>query len=119
MTVRLIVAFAFLLGVGGFGLAGSLAGLEIVDAVNAKLPKEEKFAPLGWYFAKTQRLNREYRRLYPSGRLLWRQGICSAAMLLCLLVAAGLMDGVGTALFLGVPGGLILWFTFFRKVGAS
>jgi hypothetical protein len=56
MTLRGVAVFALLLCMGGLGLAGSLAGAEIVEAVNAKLPEDEQFEPLGWYFAKTRRL---------------------------------------------------------------
>ena len=112
ITVKSVVEFVLILWVGGLGLAGSVTGLQMVDEVNAKLPTKEQFNGLGWYPAKTQRLHREYRRLFPSGRLLWRQGILAVAALLCVLVIVGLMEGVVPVVFLGGAGGLILWFTF-------
>jgi hypothetical protein len=51
------------------GLLSTFAGYEMMDKVNAKLPKEDQFDPLGWYWSTTRRLHREYKRLYPSGRL--------------------------------------------------
>lgn len=112
ITVKSVVEFVLILCMGGLGLAGSLTALQMVDEVNAKLPTNEQFNGLGWYAAKTQRLHREYRRLFPSGRLLWRQRILTVAALICLLVVAGLMQGLGSVVFLGGAGGLILWFTF-------
>ena len=116
MTVRLTVAFVFLLCVSGFGLAASINYIAIVTAVNAKLPTADQFGELGWGPIKTLRLHREYRRLYPDGRLVMRGGILSLAMLLSLVVAATLF-GFG---FLGIAcvggvGVLSLWFFYFRQ----
>jgi len=42
---------------------------QIVDAVNQRLPQDQQFDPLWWYWPKTRRLMKEYRRLYPEGAL--------------------------------------------------
>jgi len=47
-----------------------MVSFETTDEVNKKLTVEKQFDPLGWYFAKTQRLHSDYRRLYPNGGLL-------------------------------------------------
>lgn len=47
----------------------TITGLQMVQAVNAKLPVNERFAELGCYLSKTQRFFREYRRIYPAGTL--------------------------------------------------
>jgi hypothetical protein len=54
------------------GILSTFTGYEIMDKVNTKLPKEDQFDPLGWYWSKRSRLHREYKRLYPSGRLFLR-----------------------------------------------
>ena len=116
MNVRLAIAFVLLLCVGGLGMAAAITTFAIVDAVNAKLPTSEQFDHLGWWLPKTLRLHREYRRLYPDGSLLRREGVLAGIMLVCVVLAATLI-GFG---FLGVAwiggiGALLLWFVYFRK----
>ena len=115
MTLRMAAALVLLLCVGGFGLAATITGFAMVDAVNAKLPEDERFQPLGWYLTKTLRLHREYRRLYPVGTLLRRQGLLGAAMLICLVLAMSLVGfGVPGVVFVGGAGAFSLWLMYFR-----
>ena len=95
MTLRL--AFTLMLGlcVGAFGLVSTINQFAIVEAVNAKLPADEQFNPLWWGPSKSSRLRREYRRLYPEGKLLRRQNVLAAGMFVCTLLAW-----------------LVLWFPF-------
>jgi hypothetical protein len=65
----------------------ALANAEMVDKVNQGIGREE-FAALGWYFSKYQRLHREYKRLYPSGRLLFRVRAFTAFAVGCLVICA-------------------------------
>ena len=114
--MRLAVAFVLLLCVGGFGLGAAVNAFAIVDAVNAKLPTSDQFGQLGWYLTKTLRLHREYRRLYPDGDLVRRQGLLGVGMLICTVLAMGFI-GFG---FLGIAwvggiGALSLWFVYFRR----
>ena len=88
MKTRVIFAVAALACVSVCGLVASLTIFEMVDKVNDMLPKGEQFAPLGWYFSKYQRLNREYKRLYPAGRLLLRVRVLTVLMFACLLICA-------------------------------
>lgn len=85
---KLIAAAVLLVCVSGLGLSASITQFAMVDAVNEKLPESEQFNHLGWYFTKTARLRREYRRLYPTGNLLRRQRILFLVALVCLIVAA-------------------------------
>lgn len=87
MTARVISGVVALACVPTCGLSAMVALLEMVDKVNDKLPKEEQFDALGWYLAKRYRLNREYRRLYPDGRLLSKARTLEALMIACLLIA--------------------------------
>lgn len=115
MNWRIAIAFALLLCVGGFGLAAAINNFAIVDAVNAKLPSDAQFDHLGWHFTKSQRLHSEYRRLYPEGHLLRREGLLGGLMFLFGLVAT-LFLGLG--FFVIVPSSFLavmLWFTYFRK----
>ena len=116
MTIRFATVILLLLGVGALGTASAITGFKIVDAVNAKLPKQEQFEPLGWYLTKTIRLHREYRRLYPTGRLLWRQGIF-ASFMLGGIVLAGVLMGISLVgiTWLAGSGAVLLWFTYFRS----
>ena len=93
MTLRLAFTFVLVLCVGGLGLASTINQFAIVEAVNAKLPAGEQFDPFWWGPSKTFRLRREYRRLYPEGKLLRRQSVLTAAMFVCILLA-GLVLGL-------------------------
>jgi len=116
MTARLAVAFALLLCVSGFGLAATINSFAIIDAVNAKLSPDEQFNPIGWYPQKTFRLHQEYRRLYPQGGLLRREGFLAAAMLFCLVLVAWLLGfGFLATAWIGGLGTLILWLIYFQK----
>jgi hypothetical protein len=65
-----------------------MAHTAMVDAVNARLPKERQFGLLGWYLPKTMLLHREYKKLCPDGRLLLRVRATIAIALACLLTCA-------------------------------
>jgi hypothetical protein len=116
MTARLAIAFLLLLCIGGLGLAVTINSFAIVDAVHAKLPTDAQFGQLGWGPLKTLRLRREYRRLYPDGTLLMREGILSALMWVCIVVVAWLirLPLFGIA-WLGAFGTLLLWLICLRK----
>ena len=115
MTVRLTLALLFLACSSGFGLAACITNIGIIEAVNAKLPPAEQFGDLGWYPMKTLRLHREYRRLYPGGTLLRREGILACGALGSLVVTATLLGfGVLGIVFVGGGGALSLWFLYFR-----
>jgi len=87
----------------------------MVDAVNAKLPEDERFQHLGWYLTKTLRLHREYRRLYPIGTLLRRQGVLAMAMLVCLVLAISLVGfGLPAVAVFGGASAFMLWLMYFR-----
>ena len=88
MTARLIVGIVALACVSVCGVVGSLVSFDMIDKVNEKLPQGEQFAPLGWYYSKSRRLNREYKRLYPDGPLLSKIRLLLALMFACLLIAA-------------------------------
>jgi hypothetical protein len=56
VNVTLVIACSFLL-------------FAMVGRVNERLSNENKFGYLGWRIGKLSDLLREYRRLYPEGRL--------------------------------------------------
>ena len=120
MTLRFTAAFVLFLCVGVLGMAGTINQFAIVDAVNAKLPARDQFNPIGGWLPKTLSLHRQYRRLYPNGGLLLRQGILAAAMLFCIVVATGLIGfSAHVVAWFGIGGALLLWFTYFRKSAAG
>jgi len=57
MTTSLIVGIVALACTSICGLITTFTGFEMVDRVNEKLPEENQFETLGWYFSKTQRLH--------------------------------------------------------------
>lgn len=88
MSTRVIVGIVALACISICGLVATFANFEMVDKVNGKLPKAEQFALLGWYWSKRQRLHREYKRLYPDGRLLLKVRVLTALTFACLLICA-------------------------------
>jgi hypothetical protein len=88
MSARVAIGVIALVCTSICGLIGSLTGWQMMDQVNAKLPKAEQFGVLGWYTEKTLRLHREYRRLYPGGRLLFKIWVLFGLGLTCLLISA-------------------------------
>jgi hypothetical protein len=88
MSLRLAVGIVALVCVSICGMTATFKMLAMVDQVNERLPKEEQFDPLGWYLTKTQRLHREYKRLYPDGRLLLQYYVACGLGIVCLLICA-------------------------------
>jgi hypothetical protein len=85
MSARLIVGVVALAGISICGLVVTLANAEMVEKVNDRLPKELHFSPLGWYWSKTRRLHREYRKIYRDGNLLWKVRIALFLAFSCML----------------------------------
>ena len=112
------IGLAVLLTCGaGLGIAGAVTNVAIVEAVNAQLPPQERFNPLGWWLSKTLRLHREYRRLYPSGGLLRRQGRLAMVFFGCFLAASALLGlGLPFLLFFAGVGAFVGWWVYFRRV---
>jgi len=86
MPTRIIIGIVALACVSICGLVATLANIEMMDKVNDKLPEEEQFATLGWHLSKQQRLQREYKTLYPTGPLLLKFRVVLALMFACLLI---------------------------------
>jgi hypothetical protein len=86
VAARVVIGIVALVGVSACGMLSALASLEMADKVNEKLPKEDQFSPLGWYWAKTRRLHREYNRLNPSGHLSRNRRLLAGLALACLLI---------------------------------
>src|SRR6202049_3235854 len=95
-SMRWAAALRLCLCAGGLGVAGELTAIEMIKAVNAKLPDKEKFGHFGWQSQRLWRLIDTYRRLYPSGRLVFRQGILAALGLGCVTFATQFL-GFGVA----------------------
>jgi hypothetical protein len=55
------------------------------EQINQRLPQSAQMDYLFWYFGRTLRLFRMYRRIYPNGPLAKRAIACGAAMMLLLL----------------------------------
>jgi hypothetical protein len=87
LTVRTIVGVSALLCASACGLITTLAHYQMMDEVNDKLPDQERFDPIGWYWLKSQRLRREYKRLCPHGGLVTRIRLIFGIMIACLLVS--------------------------------
>jgi hypothetical protein len=112
-TIKIVVLIVALLICAICGIASMLKSQQMVNDVNSKLPDDQKFSPIGWYYAKHRRLLTEYRRLYPDGRLIHELRTLSFGVWLLPLVGSAVLGfGVLGALFFGVGGGLLIWFTY-------
>jgi hypothetical protein len=80
VSTRLLIGIAAIAGVSVCGLISTVVNHKMMDQVNGRLPKGVQFSPLGWYLPKTLRLHREYRRLFPDGRLLLQVRLLIALM---------------------------------------
>jgi len=88
MSLRIIVGVAALACSSICGVASTFLILEMVDRVNERLPKDQQFSQLWWYWSKTRRLLREYKRLYPDGRLRGKFLALVVLMFACILTTA-------------------------------
>jgi hypothetical protein len=77
-----------LAGAAVCALLSTIVSFQMVNQVNERLAKEDHLAELGWYVPKSLRLHREYKRLYPSGRLLRLVRVLGGLMFFCLLIYA-------------------------------
>jgi hypothetical protein len=87
MSLRVVVGVVAMACVSVCGVLGTIAGFEMVDRVNEKLPDGEKFEALGWNFVKGKMLFEKYKLFYPDGRLITRVRVLRAISVACLLVA--------------------------------
>jgi hypothetical protein len=88
MSDHVIIGIAAIVGGSTLGLLSAMVSQRMADQVNERLPKDQQFFPLGWYFQKTLRLHREYKRLLPDGNLATKVRTMTALMFACLLIAA-------------------------------
>ena len=88
MTPRVMIGALALAGAAVCALLSTIVSFQMVNQVNERLAKEDHLAELGWYLPKTLRLHREYKRLYPSGRLLRLVRVLGGLMFFCLLIYA-------------------------------
>jgi hypothetical protein len=88
VTPRVIVGILALACVSVCGVLSSIASLQMANKVNERLPKNEQFAQLGWWWTKTLRVHREYKRLYPSGDLSRKVRVLGGLMFSALLACA-------------------------------
>jgi hypothetical protein len=107
-----------LFGMVTCGLASKLKTFKIIDEVNQKLPAEQQFAHIGWYPQSYSRLIRTYKRLYPSGRLVWQEAVLTCVQFGCLLAVAELAGFGLLGLAFGGGCAVLLWSVYFRR-GAS
>jgi hypothetical protein len=91
MTMRLVAALVLLLAGVGSAIAATSVSWKMVEQVNSRLPDNERFDSVWWAFPKYLRLFRQYRRLYPSGRLVSHFWYLQTAMLVSLVGVAWLV----------------------------
>src|SRR5579859_2931733 len=70
MSGEITIGIIALVSISACGLILTLVTFRMVEKVKQRLPKEEQIGELGWYFSKTLRLHREYKRLYGHEHLL-------------------------------------------------
>lgn len=85
---RVVLVAVSLVGSAGFGMIASMLNGQIVDRVNCALPPELRFSPNWWYISKSLRLGKEYRRLFPTGKLLIAERAAAVGMFVCVVLCA-------------------------------
>ena len=93
MGSGLIIALAIVAFIAATALiaAANIAAAKILSLVNAQLPLKDQFEPFLWYHSKTQRLFRQYRRIYPDGKLIRTHRLLAAAGFTCFALAVWLI----------------------------
>ena len=71
---RIVQVLIFLSAISCMIWAGFVT-FAIIGEVNRKLPEEEQISYLWSHYWKSRKIKYEYRRLYPSGRLLFYGGV--------------------------------------------
>jgi len=73
MVLRIIIAAFMWMGLVACGIAYTTEAGRLLDKVNAMLPPDRRFNPIGWHFVKYWDFREEYERLglgrYPPRRL--------------------------------------------------
>ena len=69
-TTRLVVYGALFTVAASLALVAGFVQMAMVGEVNRKLPEDSQISYFGWHFGKAVRVNTEYKRLYPFGKLL-------------------------------------------------
>jgi len=85
-STRIVVAIAAMVLTSVAGLSATIVFQQIVDAVNQRLPQDQQFDPLWWYWPKNRRLMAEYRRHYPARTLEFKYRILLGAAFVSLFV---------------------------------
>jgi hypothetical protein len=95
MSFQLIVQILIFLSAISCMIWAGFVTFAIIGEINRKLPEKDQISYLWGYPAKSRRINDEYRRLYPTGRLLFygRALVCAAFGFL-LALALGWRFGV-------------------------
>jgi multisubunit Na+/H+ antiporter MnhB subunit len=95
------------------GFKSTIIMWRIVDEVNSKLPRENRFAPIGWWGPlKRRSLFAEYRRLYPDGRRIMQLLSVGLVGLLGVMFCLVLLGQPGGAVFFGVFFGAYTWLMY-------
>ena len=85
MIVGWIVCGLLLIAYFSFVIWGLICGMDVLTQVNARLPREKQFPLIGNH--RTWELWRQYKILYPDGRLHRQSVQFSIVGFLCLLAA--------------------------------
>jgi hypothetical protein len=71
MTVQLIVQIALFLSALTCLISAGFVTSAMIGEVNRRLPEKDQISYLWGHYSKYRKINLEYRRLYPAGRLIF------------------------------------------------
>ncbi len=74
---------------GSIAILLNMLTLVIIGKINESLPERERISYLNW----TSKVYKQYRRIYPRGKLVLMVRIGMVAMLACFLVIVWLIQG--------------------------
>jgi len=98
MVLRIVIAALMWMGLVACGIAQTTEAWRLLDKVNAMLPRDRRFNPIGWHFVKYWDFREEYERLgfgrYPPRHL-------RRIQIAFFLFAAGMVIALAPYLFQG------------------
>jgi hypothetical protein len=69
VTLHIAIAILLLVGLSGCGMAQMVICNEMVEAINQKRSAQDKLEVFWWHFGILLKVIREYKALYPQGKL--------------------------------------------------
>jgi len=107
MTPNLLTALIMFLAAQTCIIVSGFLVFAMIGEINRQVSEDQRIAYLGGDVVKFGKIFREYRRLYPGGRLAFYSNLTAALAMFLMLAAAwqfGVFNAVLHAMSMGSPG---------------